>query len=388
MTPLIVIISTALILSVVLLWIATAPSRHVTAKISLSAVLVLAGVAIWWVYSYDRPILQPQIGGVVTQNFNGTQFALDIEALVKNSGRQSGYADTWKLLLSIDGTEMQGKQLYGQPLPNNAVNEPELYNQEFPSGKPARGWLFFGFPAVSHDYAAPYFFCNSSLTEKVSLKLSVWDSKSKHEWSQVRSLKDLGKEACMPLAPLQPVSSVNPNPRPRRVAHEGQSESPAPTGKASEPQTPSLIPQQQPCIASNCINGPNFGNPTVINPLPLERTWRLSISDCDVWVKKLDSLGTTKVSVGWFISDNDGARIGQIIIACFNRSTWRTTGAVLPVNPDGVLIGASSDGPNLDVVAEGLGSFGLRVNRKRDIRPAYGDEIGIVIGTNPIAENR
>lgn len=217
MTPLIVLISIAWLLVIALLWITTPRQAHLAIKVIATLVLTgLAIVALCWVVRNDRPILQPAIGGVVTQNFNKTAFALDIETLVKNTGRQSGYADRWKLVLFIDGTEIEGKELYGQPLPDNALNEPEMYNQDFPPGKPVRGWLFFGFPTVSHDFVAPYFICNSDLMGRVNLRLSVWDSKAEHEWSQVRNLGDLGKEVCTSLSPL-PMPSIEPMPKPKPV---------------------------------------------------------------------------------------------------------------------------------------------------------------------------
>lgn len=228
MTPLILIISIGWIFAIALLWIATPTSQHTALKATGSLILTGSAIfALWWVYSYDRPIFQPEIEGLITQNHRGSAFGLDVETLVKNTGRQSGYADTWKLLLTINGTQIEGRELYGQKLPPSAVNEPEIYNQEFPPGKPVRGWLYFGFPAVSHDFAEPYFICNSVMIDKVSLKLSVWDSKEKREWTQVRSLKDLGKEACTPLQ----VPPVSPAPKPNKAV------------MSKSQQFPSLPPQ-------------------------------------------------------------------------------------------------------------------------------------------------
>jgi hypothetical protein len=273
MTPLIVIIVTGWILSVALLWIVAPQSRHLIAKVLITVILSsLAGLAIRWVVKDDRPILQPQIGGIASQNYNGTQFALDVETLIQNAGRQDGYADKWNLVLTIDGTEIEGKQLFGQQLPPRAVSEPEIYNQEFPPGKPVRGWLFFAFPMVSHEFAAPYFSCGSPSMNKVSVKLSVWDSKTKHEWSQLRSLKELGKESCNPIEATPP--SIGTAVPPHKSISTSKST------PSSQPTAPTL-PTPAPIVTGpNCPNGicptaPNFGTQQVTNnqwPPPLQLT--------------------------------------------------------------------------------------------------------------------
>ena len=122
-----------------------------------------------------------------------------------------------------------------------------------------------------------------------------------------------------------------------------------------------------------------------INPLPPERTWEVSVVKCDAWVERLNALGSADVSIGAFIANNDGNRVVRILTACLQRSTWKAQMAVLPANPDGVEIGASESSPKLDAIDWGLQELGLRVT-KRDIRPAYGTEIGIVVGTNPIRQ--
>jgi hypothetical protein len=200
MKALIVTISLAFAVVLALLWLT---SSHLAAKIILSILLAAAtAVLLWWVVSYDRPILQPQMGGAITEGKSGGPFSLAIEALVKNTGHQSGYADHWKFVLSIDGTDMEGKELYGQALPPNATTEPQLFDQEFPPGKPVRGWLFFTFPGSSFDAIKPYFTCGSLLIDKVGLKLTVWDTKNKHAWTQSRSERDFAKEVCTSVAAI------------------------------------------------------------------------------------------------------------------------------------------------------------------------------------------
>lgn len=150
-----------------------------------------------------------------------------------------------------------------------------------------------------------------------------------------------------------------------------------------------------PAVVNNCPNGICIsggtvrGNPTVINnPAPPEQAWQLSIAKCDDWMHQLDSAGSGRVSIGNFISDNDAARIASILVTCFNRSGgWKPVQSFLPVKPDGVQIGAAADSPVLDVLESGLRSIGFRVPGPRDIRAAYGNEIDIIVGSNPIAVN-
>jgi len=121
------------------------------------------------------------------------------------------------------------------------------------------------------------------------------------------------------------------------------------------------------------------------NPAPPEQTWQLSTTKCDEWMTELDLAGSGNVEVGNFISDNNAGRIASILAACFGRSkNWKASRAVLPVNPDGVQLGASANGELLDAVERGLHSIGLRIPGPHDIRPSYGGQIGIIVGTNPI----
>lgn len=202
MTALLFIIGTTFVGLIGLLWWFTPPSFHPIAKVICTLLLTVAMVAgCWWAVVYDRPILIPEMGGVITQKYDQDSFGLDVEALIKNSGSQAAYADRWKLTVIIDGTAITGKQIFGQMLPDGATIEPPLSEQEFPIGKPVRGWLFFAFPGVSRDFATEYFVCGSPLMDKVRLSLSVWDSKTLRERVQTRSLADLSRESCKNLAP-------------------------------------------------------------------------------------------------------------------------------------------------------------------------------------------
>jgi hypothetical protein len=125
------------------------------------------------------------------------------------------------------------------------------------------------------------------------------------------------------------------------------------------------------------------GDHVVVNPLPAERTWRVPVSKCDRWVEQLNAFGATEVSVGAFISNDNGMHVAGIIASCLGRSTWTPSLAVFPVNPDGVVVGASGLTPKFETVVAGLRGLGLRVTAS-DIRPAHKDSISIVVGTNPI----
>lgn len=126
-------ISVAWLLAVALLWVMTPNRQHRAWKITASVALTgLATWAVWWTVKFDRPILSPEIEGLITQNYNGNALSIDLETLLKNTGRQSGYADSWQLDLLIDGTLIQGRELFGERLPEQAANEPPISDQEFP----------------------------------------------------------------------------------------------------------------------------------------------------------------------------------------------------------------------------------------------------------------
>ena len=221
MTPLIILVSITLALVVGLLWLTTPYKAHVGAKLVLSiAAVIAAGFVIYWAYKFDRPILQPEIQEATIQNQTDKPVALNLETLIENAGHQNGNVERWQLQLVLNGLSVDGRQLFGQPAPQQAVNEPDIASQDFPVNKPVRGWLFFSFPTISHDIAAADFTCGSPFLDKVQITLSVWDSKNKREWDQTKSLKDLGKDACIPMqtetevVPLkkQPKSHTNPTP--------------------------------------------------------------------------------------------------------------------------------------------------------------------------------
>ncbi len=257
-------------LAIALIWVLTPRQRHRRLKGALTFVLTVAAAsAVLWVYSKDRPILRPQIEGAVTQNFNGDAFGLDVRTLVRNDGRQGSYADRWKLKLIVDGVEIDGKELFGQPLPPRAASGPEISDREFRPGAPVRGWLFFGFPGTSHDSLQSYFTCGSPLMDNVTLELSVWDSEHKREWTQAKALRDLGNEACTPLqiahptpAPnLEPQSPIRSTLKARAGAHTSQTSGALPgTQSLTAPSLPS--PPQS--VDHGIINnGSNSGSQTV-----------------------------------------------------------------------------------------------------------------------------
>jgi hypothetical protein len=314
MIPSILIVALGWILATALLWLMTPARLHTVVKISASLILLICTLlSVLWIYSVDRPILFPEIGGIITQAYNGSALSIDVEALVKNTGRQSSYADSWRLDLMIDGTTIQGRELYGEALPEHAASELPLFDQEFPPGKPVRGWLFFAFPGVSHDYAATYFTCGSPLMEKVSLRLSVWDSKMKREWSEARSLKDMGKEACtsLPPTPTAPPPLVLPKtqgPSPTREKSQ-RSKTPVQTqpsvGQPSpQTQIPAVnqLPSSQSCPNGICISGGQVDRPTVNNfeAPPSRHLTSSQVTDLAAFAKSQPD-----VNIFSFLSSND-----------------------------------------------------------------------------------
>jgi hypothetical protein len=218
MAPLIIIVSLFLILGIALLWISTPPKSHLIVKLVFSVVLgVIATLAIGWAIRYDRPILNPEIQEAVIPTPTGSALTLDLEVSVENSGHQTSFASPWLLALAIDGSTVKAHQLYGLPGPSIAPNEPEIYNQEFPPGRPVRGWLFFNFPTIS---AIGDFTCGSPALDKATIKLSYWDSKTKHEWTQIKSWKDLGPSACVPVSTAGQTSHLHD---PQKTKPHGQS---------------------------------------------------------------------------------------------------------------------------------------------------------------------
>lgn len=204
MIPLIVVVWLGFAVSALAVWLLTNIANHRSAKVTLTIFLgVVASLATIWAFEEDRPIINPEIGGIITQNYKQKWLALDIEANIQNSGEQSSYAKTWGLALTIDGKIFRGRQLPGEEIPEGAIKLAELRDQEFPKGKPVSGWLVFAFADLPHEKFEPYSSCASAIAEKVSITLTVTDSKEGKEFSQTRNLKDLLTESCQSLKTTQ-----------------------------------------------------------------------------------------------------------------------------------------------------------------------------------------
>jgi hypothetical protein len=202
MMPLILIILCCWGLATILLWILTPQQSHTLSKLVSTVFLTACATgAVYWVYRNDRPIIEPSIGGIVTQNYRDKWLALDIEANIQNSGRQPSYAKSWDLDLDFKGQKFHGRQFFGEEPPTGTLKVAELRDQEFSVGKPVSGWLFFAFPDLAHVDFEPYSACGSHLANEVNIKLTVVDSKAGKEFSQTRNLGDLSKELCSPLRP-------------------------------------------------------------------------------------------------------------------------------------------------------------------------------------------
>jgi hypothetical protein len=189
-------------ISMLVIWLLTNPADRRLMKFALTMFFFTFSIAAsTWAYKNDRPIIDPTIGGVVTQNFDGKWLALDLEANIQNSGRQPSYAKSWDLELDINGKKFHARQRFGEELPKGTLKLAELRDQEFPVGKPVSGWLFFAFPDLLHTGFEPYSTCGSLLARDVTMTLTVTDSKMGRAFSQTRNLEDLLKEGCSPIVP-------------------------------------------------------------------------------------------------------------------------------------------------------------------------------------------
>jgi hypothetical protein len=259
MTTLLAVIAIIAILLVILVWIS--PFKGIATWVL--SILIALGCACSEikVFQYDRPILPPVIEAIAFVN-NGTKYlGLDMEVLVKNGGLISGYADEWEMDVLIDGKSVESRQLYGRPLPITVVNEPELDGEEFPPGKPVRGWLFFEFTSITYDTANTYFSCGSQQLEKVKFKLAVLDSKRHRRWEETKSLAELGPSACIPLPLAAPEAQAHTRSKEAIQPTHSQESLPSNTKTISPP-----IQSQQPSQVVNAQNGIGAIGSTVINP--------------------------------------------------------------------------------------------------------------------------
>jgi hypothetical protein len=165
-------------------------------------ILLIFGGLIAWVIAYDRPQFQVTVGGALSDP-GGSSLALFLETAIKNTGHQASYGDDWQLSLTTDGKEYGGKQYFGQAIPafaaQQAVNEGELYNQEFPPGKLVRGLLFFAFPTAPQSMASELFTCDAKGRDG-TLRLTVKDSRTHQEWSAFKTIRQLRSERCFHVA--------------------------------------------------------------------------------------------------------------------------------------------------------------------------------------------
>jgi hypothetical protein len=202
MIPLLAVIWLGFAISTLVIWLLTNVANHRAMKFALTIVFWgISIVASIWTYRKDRPIIDPLIGGVVTQGYNREWLALDVEADIQNSGRQASYAKKWDLELDIRGKRFQGRQLFGEELPKGTLKLAELRDQEFPVGKAVSGWLFFAFPDVLHIDFERYSLCDTKVANEVNITLTVTDSKEERNFSQTRNLADLLRERCNTLEP-------------------------------------------------------------------------------------------------------------------------------------------------------------------------------------------
>ena len=290
MTTLIVIVLLAWVLVLILVWIG---GIGLVIKISASVFFTfLAGVLSYWVVKYDRPVLNPEIGGIVA-SIGPNDSLLFVEALISNSGRQTTYASNWRFQIVTDSLTLDGVQKFSQKRPEGAVDEPQLFDQEFPVGKPVRGWLYFAVHGATSDQMHAIFNCSTPPLHARSI-LSFTDTKEKHIWSQTRDISGLIKGAC--------------NPLPDVVAQS----KPANTKPSKMPPTPSLSPQLPAISQRDCgvVQNGGVGNVASPNCAPQRK---LSGKEHDDFVAVLRSSCPFKVAVRPINGSEESTKYAQQI---------------------------------------------------------------------------
>jgi hypothetical protein len=384
-------------LLVILVWITGLPiGLKWASTVVLFTACVIAEIC---VVEYDRPILPPNIEAIAFVN-NGTKdLGLDMEILVKNQGLTSGYGDQWEMTVSIDDRAVESRQLFGRPLPTAVVNEPELDGEEFPPGKPVRGWLFFEFTSITQDSAKTYFSCGSQLLAKVKFKLSVWDSKRRKEWDETKSLAELGPSACIAL-PIAG-SEAQPPDDSKKTSSPRDRKSTAPVN----PQTQSSQPQQ-PSQTVNAPNGIGAIGSTVINPQVYNYGY-MPKSLSDQQIRNLVGLmqpfndGTDRGDlITSQMGDSNSAQVAIQLVKVFRDAGWNLPGsgynmALMTNPPQPLLISVHSakstpDGkvdmatlpPSVALLGKALQEAGISVAISVDEKVPEG-KFRIIVGTRP-----
>jgi hypothetical protein len=356
MVPAFIMVGSATILSLLLVWFVEV-HHHIAGKILFSAVLlVAAGLFSRWLYRYDRPVLNPEIGQITQLDHDRAgELVLGVEALVKNPGRQSGYSDSASLILRVDGSPTEGKQIYAQQLPSKVANEPELYSQEFPPGKPVRGWLFFSFPGMTQASIASHFACDSELLNSVSLRLVIRDSAYKREWIDDKRLKELGRPSCIekvtpPPKPVPP--PVARNPRPPSLQNQ----------VATVPAAPPP-PLQVSAPDGVAIGRDNYGNPTVNNYAPPDR--HITASQRDAILAVFDSLPAGVYVQVYTANASEPSTFGQEISNLIPKSHAQDRIIDLEPSPKGLYLIVHDEkddsAPYATRLASAMGGSGITV---------------------------
>jgi hypothetical protein len=200
------------LLSIALLWLATPrTSRRLAKWIVTGLVSICSAVCIGWAIKTDRPIINVKVEYLIAQ-IHPDKSLVNVEAFVQNNGRQSTYGDNWKLTITSGPNTFVGIQKFGQIRAENiAINEPELANEEFPVGKPVRGWLYFEFE-ISPDEMHSLFNCDNP-PKDAAATLSLSDTREKRQWISSRKFSELIQSSCKKFSPkseIPPFSHVEP----------------------------------------------------------------------------------------------------------------------------------------------------------------------------------
>jgi hypothetical protein len=127
--------------------------------------------------------------------------------------------------------------------------------------------------------------------------------------------------------------------------------------------------------------GINTGTVTV-NPDPPERNWKLSEAKCEIMLEDLGGHSGT-LSVGAFISNNDGAHVAEELWRCLKKAPgWSVTRAVLPSNAESVDIYAADRDDAERAIERALVDAGFSPGHFVSTPGAA--EIDVVLGKKPL----
>jgi hypothetical protein len=208
MTELVIAIIVLVLLGFALLWLSTPVVAHRTVKAVFTVLILALGIgSVLWTIKTDRPVLNVKAEYVLAQ-IQPDKSLIDVEAFVQNKGRQPAYGENWQFKIMSGPNTFVGVQKFGQKRPPDiTADEPELASEDFPVGKPVRGWLYFEFQ-ITADEMHSLFNCDSP-PKNASITLSLMDTKEKKTWTQTRQFQEMIQASCTKF-PTKPQTLPNP----------------------------------------------------------------------------------------------------------------------------------------------------------------------------------